>query len=43
MCSSDLGCLTVDGDRLTLTREALLEVDGLLPVFFKPEHRTVKH
>ena len=38
----DWGCLTVDGDRLTLTREALLEVDGLLPVFFKPEHRTKK-
>ena len=39
----DWGCLTVDGDRLTLTREALLEVDGLLPVFFKPEHLAKKN
>ncbi len=38
----DWGCLTVDGDRIVLTREALLEVDSLLLEFFKPEHRAKK-
>ncbi len=39
----DWGCLTVDGDRLVLTRDALLQVDRLLMEFFKPEHRVTKH
>ena len=35
--------LTIDGDRIELTREGLLHVDGLLPAFFEPEHRGVRY
>jgi len=33
------GFLSVDPDGLRLNREGLLQVDRLLPEFFKPEHR----
>jgi len=39
----DWGCLTVDGDRIVLTRDALLQVDRLLMEFFKPEHRSNRY
>ena len=39
----DWGCLTVDGDRIVLTRAALLQVDRLLMEFFKPEHRSTRY
>ncbi|HJT34219.1 MAG TPA: coproporphyrinogen-III oxidase family protein [Pirellulales bacterium] len=35
--------LTLDGDRITLTREGLLRVDSLLPAFFEPEHQGVRY
>ncbi len=34
---------TFAGDRIELTREGLLRVDGLLPAFFEPEHRDVRY
>jgi oxygen-independent coproporphyrinogen-3 oxidase len=37
------GYATVDGDRIELTREGLLRVDGLLPNFFEPEHQGVRY
>lgn len=37
------GALTIDGDWLRLTREGLLEVDGLVHEFFLPEHRTARY
>jgi len=37
------GCLRVEGDRVTLTREGLLRVDSLLPAFFEPEHQGVRY
>jgi coproporphyrinogen III oxidase-like Fe-S oxidoreductase len=37
------GYLTVAGDAITLTRDGLLRVDGLLPAFFEPEHRGVRY
>jgi oxygen-independent coproporphyrinogen-3 oxidase len=37
------GHLTESGDRLELNRNALLQVDRLLQVFFKPEHRTGRY
>jgi oxygen-independent coproporphyrinogen-3 oxidase len=37
------GYLTTGPDRVSLTREALLRVDSLLPRFFKPEHATVRY
>ncbi len=37
------GYLTIDGDRITLTREGLLRVDSLLPAFFEPEHQGVRY
>jgi oxygen-independent coproporphyrinogen-3 oxidase len=33
------GYLTDDGNQITLTRQGLLQVDRLLPVFFEPQHR----
>ena len=39
----DQGLLTIQEDRVVLTREALLRVDTLLPRFFKPEHQTVRY
>jgi oxygen-independent coproporphyrinogen-3 oxidase len=35
--------LTVEGDRVTLTRQGLLHADGLLPAFFEPQHRDVRY
>ncbi|HEX7380418.1 MAG TPA: coproporphyrinogen-III oxidase family protein [Pirellulales bacterium] len=37
------GYLTIDADRVTLTREGLLRVDSLLPAFFEPEHQGVRY
>jgi oxygen-independent coproporphyrinogen-3 oxidase len=37
------GLLTLSGDRITLARVGLLQVDSLLPRFFKPEHRHVRY
>jgi oxygen-independent coproporphyrinogen-3 oxidase len=37
------GALTRNGDRVTLSRDALLRVDSLLPRFFKPEHTRVRY
>jgi oxygen-independent coproporphyrinogen-3 oxidase len=37
------GYLTVSGDRVELSREGLLRVDGLLPRFFEPEHQGVRY
>jgi oxygen-independent coproporphyrinogen-3 oxidase len=31
--------LVIEGDRVTLTRQGLLQADGLLPAFFEPQHR----
>ena len=35
--------IRLDADRLSLTREALLRVDSLLPRFFKPEHQVARY
>ncbi|HVA51509.1 MAG TPA: coproporphyrinogen-III oxidase family protein [Pirellulales bacterium] len=37
------GYLSIDGDRVTLSREGLLRVDSLLPAFFEPEHQGVRY
>jgi oxygen-independent coproporphyrinogen III oxidase len=37
------GFLTIEPDRVTLTRDGLLRVDSLLPRFFKPEHAAVRY
>jgi oxygen-independent coproporphyrinogen III oxidase len=37
------GMLTIDGDRIELTRQGLLHADALLPAFFEPEHRGVRY
>lgn len=37
------GYLTVEPDRVRLTRAGLLRVDSLLPAFFEPEHRGVRY
>lgn len=37
------GEATIEGDRLTLSRAALLRVDELLPRFFEPQHRGVRY
>ena len=37
------GLLTVEGDRIELTRQGLLRADALLPAFFEPEHRGVRY
>lgn len=39
----EAGLLKLEGDEIVLSREALMEVDGMLPVFFKPEHRTNRY
>jgi oxygen-independent coproporphyrinogen III oxidase len=39
----DEGWLSLDGDRVTLTRQGLLRVDALLPPFFEPEHQGVRY
>ncbi len=35
--------VTVDGDRIQLTRQGLLRVDALLPAFFEAEHQGVRY
>ncbi len=35
--------LTIDGDRIALTRQGLLHADALLPLFFEPEHQGVRY
>lgn len=37
------GMVAIAGDRIELTRDGLLRVDSLLPVFFEPEHRGVRY
>ncbi len=37
------GMLTIDGDRIELTRDGLLHADALLPPFFEPEHQGVRY
>jgi oxygen-independent coproporphyrinogen-3 oxidase len=37
------GLATIDGDAMKLSREALLQVDSLLPAFFEPEHQGVRY
>jgi oxygen-independent coproporphyrinogen-3 oxidase len=37
------GLVTVATDRVAVTRAGLLQVDSLLPRFFKPEHQTVRY
>lgn len=37
------GMLTIQGDRIELTREGLLHADALLPPFFEPEHQGVRY
>ncbi len=39
----DDGMLTYDSDRVALTRQGLLNADGLLPAFFEPEHRGIRY
>jgi oxygen-independent coproporphyrinogen-3 oxidase len=37
------GYLTVDGDRIELTRKGLLQVESLLPEYFEEEHRAIRY
>ena len=37
------GFASIDGDRVTLTRDGLMCVDGLLPRFFEPQFRDVRY
>jgi oxygen-independent coproporphyrinogen-3 oxidase len=37
------GRLRVDGDAITLERDALLQVDSMLFPFFLPEHQDVRY
>lgn len=39
----DLGYLTIEDDRVELTRDGLLRADALLSAFFEPEHRGVRY
>ena len=39
----DEGLLSYDRDTVTLTRDGLLCVDGLLPAFFEPEMQGVRY
>ncbi len=40
---ADEELLTIDGDRITLSRGGLLRADSLLPAFFEPEHQGVRY
>ena len=40
---ADNQLLSIEDDRITLTRKGLLQVDALLPAFFEPEHRGVRY
>jgi len=37
------GNLTVDDNRVEVTRDGLLQVDRLLPAFFEPQHRGTRY
>ncbi len=37
------GYLTLEDDRLSLTRKGLLQVDSLLPEYFEAEHRAIRY
>jgi oxygen-independent coproporphyrinogen-3 oxidase len=37
------GMLTIQDDRVTLTRDGLLHADALLPAFFEPQHQGVRY
>jgi hypothetical protein len=37
------GLLRIEGERITLPRHALLQVDNLLHEFFPAEHRKVRY
>lgn len=37
------GWMEIDGDRIDVTRQGLLRVDGLLSAFFEPEHQGVRY
>ena len=37
------GCVQVEGDKICVTRDALLRVDTLLPMFYLPEHVGVRY
>jgi oxygen-independent coproporphyrinogen-3 oxidase len=39
----DDGFAVINDDRVELTREGLLRVDALLPVFFEPEHQGIRY
>jgi len=39
----DWGFLSIEGDKVLLNREGLLQVDRLLHEFFMPEHRTTRY
>lgn len=40
---AEAGLVELRGDRIVLTREGLLRVDGLLPAFFEPQHQGVRY
>ena len=40
---ADEGWLASDASGVSLSREGLLRVDGLLPAFFEPEHQGVRY
>jgi oxygen-independent coproporphyrinogen-3 oxidase len=37
------GLMQIEPDRVSVTRDGLLKVDNLLPLFFKPEHRALRY
>lgn len=39
----DDGYLTIDGDRVNLTRQGLLHADAMLPPFFEQQHQGVRY
>ena len=39
----DHGMVTIDGDRIELTRKGFLHADALLPIFFEPEHQGIRY
>ena len=39
----DQGFVTIEDQRIELTRRGLLRVDGLLPAFFEPDHREARY
>jgi oxygen-independent coproporphyrinogen-3 oxidase len=37
------GLMQIEPDRVSVTRDGLLKVDSLLPLFFKPQHRALRY